>query len=242
MAFLRFVKIPLLIAHCSEARFSSSPIQTSARLRRFRVHGLIDALITPPVQHISNPLGLEPLLHHKARKTSNNTRTVNNTVNPESVNLSPTQPAPGNRLNSSADTDIGPLTCCTCHVQYYFTAGEQTFCAQKNFDDQSKSCTKCRTPSRAGLGPQNLVISRRETPRNSKVPSTIGYPQDCPYLTLLGDDQATRQKLCPGTVLCLVYLNSVQGGLVKGNPVTCNHTCDSCQWFRVSSGPLRSLA
>ena len=93
MAFLRSVNIPLLIAHCSEARFSSSPIQTSARLRRFRVHGLIDALTTPPVQHISNPLGLEPLLHHKARKTSNNTRTVNNIVNPESVNLSPTQPA-----------------------------------------------------------------------------------------------------------------------------------------------------
>ena len=67
MAFLRSVNIPLLIAHCSEARFSSSPIQTSARLRRFRVHGLIDALTTPLVQHISNPLGLKPLLHHKAR-------------------------------------------------------------------------------------------------------------------------------------------------------------------------------
>ena len=158
MAFLRSVNIPLLIAHCSEARFSSSPIQTSARLRRFRVHGLIDALITPPV-HISNPLGLEPLLHHKAREASNNTRTVNNTVNPESVNLSPTQPAPGNRLNSSAYTDIGPLTCCTCHVQYYFTAGEQTFCAQKNFDDQSKSCTKCRTLARAGNSSNSSALS-----------------------------------------------------------------------------------
>jgi hypothetical protein len=50
-------------------------------------------------------------------------------------------------------------------------------------------------------------------------------------INLLGDDQATCQKLCPGTVLCLVCLNSVQGGLVKGNPVTCNHTCDSCQWL-----------
>ena len=84
------MNIPLLIAHCSEAQFSPSPIQASARLRRFRAHGLIDALTTPPVQHISNPFGLEPLLHHKARKTSDSTHTVNNIVNPESVNLSPT--------------------------------------------------------------------------------------------------------------------------------------------------------
>ena len=52
-------------------------------------------------------------------------------------------------------------------------------------------------PARAGLGPQNLVISRRKT-RNSKVPSKIGYPQDCPYPTLLDDDQALLQNSVQG--------------------------------------------
>ena len=74
------------------------------------------------------------------------------------MNLSPTQPAPGSRLDSSACTDIGPLTCRTCHEQYYFTAGEQAFYAQKNSDDQPKSCKKCRTLAKAGNSGNPLLL------------------------------------------------------------------------------------
>ena len=83
-------------------------------------------------------------MHHKARRTANNTRTINSIAAPESVNLSSTQPAPGNRLDSSGYTNIEPLTCCSCNAQYYFTAGEQAFYAQKGYEDQPKACKKCR--------------------------------------------------------------------------------------------------
>ena len=100
---------------------------------------LIDALTSP---HISAPLGPDPTQQNrfKARRLTNNS-TVNNIVQPESVelpNLSFNRSNPGNRLDASGFTDIGPLSCRDSGGEYYFTAGEQAFYKSKNFDDQPK--------------------------------------------------------------------------------------------------------
>ena len=67
---------------------------------------LIDALTSPMT---TSP---EPSLHHKSRR-------LTNLVAPESVDLPPTPSNPANRPDSSAFTDIGPLTCRNCTDQYF---------------------------------------------------------------------------------------------------------------------------
>ena len=120
---------------------------------------LIAALTTP---HISAPLGQDPIHRgiHRHRRLSNNGK-VNNIVQPESVDL-PTinfnRSNPGNHLDASGYTDIGPLSCRDCGGEYYSTAGEQAFYKSKNFDDQPKKCKQCRqlakdsSPDTSGKG------------------------------------------------------------------------------------------
>jgi hypothetical protein len=55
-----------------------------------------------------------------------------------------------------------------------------------------RSMPRISGPVRAGLGLPNQVISRREHPRRTKVPSDIGYPQDCPISLCL----MTIRHLC----------------------------------------------
>ena len=114
---------------------------------------LIDAPTTP---NISNPLGqLEELVQYqnryKSRHLTDNSR-LNNTVQPESVDLPHLNfntSNPGNRLDATGFTDIGPLSCHDCGGEYYFTAGEQAFYKSKNFDDQPKKCKACRQLAKA---------------------------------------------------------------------------------------------
>ena len=110
---------------------------------------LIDALTTP---HISAPLGQDPTQQNcfKHRRLSNNA-TVNSIVQPESVdlpNINFNRSNPGNRLDASCYTDIGPLSCRDCGGEYYFTAGEQAFYNSKNFDDQPKKGASTDTQAR----------------------------------------------------------------------------------------------
>ena len=104
---------------------------------------LVNDLTTP---HISAPLSQDPFQQNrfKHRRLSNNA-TVNNIVQPESVDL----PNPGNRLDASGFKDIGPLSCRDCGGEYYFTAGEQAFYKSKNFEDQPKKCKQCRQLAKA---------------------------------------------------------------------------------------------
>ena len=82
----------------------------------------------------------------------------------------------------------------------------------------------------AESGHPRLEISRREHPsRKIKVLYNIGCSQDSPpHISLCLMTIRHTILPCLGMVLCLVCLDSVQGGPVKGSPVTCNHTCDSC--------------
>ena len=103
---------------------------------------LIAALTTP--MHISAPLGQDSSQRNKIRRLSNNA-TINSIVQPESVDV----PNPGNRLNASGFKDIGPLSCCDCGGEYYFTACEQAFYKSKNFEEQPKKCKSCRQAAKA---------------------------------------------------------------------------------------------
>ena len=116
---------------------------------------LIDALTTP---NISNPLGQEPVQYqnrYKSRRLTDNSW-LSNTVQPESVDLPHlnfNRSHPGNRLDASGFTDIGPLSCRDCGGEYYFTAGEQAFYKSKNFDGQPKKCKQCRQLVKASSPP-----------------------------------------------------------------------------------------
>ena len=101
---------------------------------------LIDALTTAIT---TSP---KPSLHHKARRFSNSPSANRSTTLFEFVELPPTPSNPANRLDSSAFTDIGPLTCRTCNDQHFFTAGEQAFYTSKGFEDQPKACKKMPKP------------------------------------------------------------------------------------------------
>ena len=126
---------------------------------------LIDALTTP---HISNPLGQEPVRYqnpHKSRCIADNSR-LNNTVQPESVDLPHlnfNRSNPGNRLDASGFTVIGPLSCRDCGGEFYFTAGEQAFYKSKNFDDQPKKCKQCRQLGKASSPPSTSTSPPAQT-------------------------------------------------------------------------------
>ena len=102
---------------------------------------LIDVLTTPMTT------SSEPV--HKACCISDS-RSVNQSTTPESVELPPPPSNLANRLDSSAYTNIGPLTCRSCNDQYFFTAGEQAFYKSKGFEVQPNACKKCRNLAKAG--------------------------------------------------------------------------------------------
>ena len=83
-------------------------------------HDLILGLTSPPI------VTPESVQRNKFRRISIPFPTTN-TVQPKSVDL----PNPANHLNTSGFQDIGPLNCCDCNAEYYFTAGEQAFYKSK---------------------------------------------------------------------------------------------------------------
>ena len=100
---------------------------------------LIDALTTPPTTtatHTDEQAICPRRLNESAAGDQSSSDLVHSLTTPSSA-------APGQKLDSTGLSDIGPLKCRTCGKDYIFTAGEQPFYAAKQFGDQPKSCKAC---------------------------------------------------------------------------------------------------
>ena len=79
---------------------------------------LIDALTTP----LPGGGSEEPAAKHRRLSAARRSSTVHQEL-VDSL-TTPNSTAPANQLDASAFSDIGPLKCCTCGAEYFFTAGE----------------------------------------------------------------------------------------------------------------------